>query len=91
MPSVEPLSALELNGLRSIALNFVSSSYWEDETIKRYRALGLVSCEGARIHLTEGGTHAAFGTMAAPIPITSRSLSRPAQDAFSRGRPAGPS
>ena len=45
----------------SIALHFISASYWEDETIKRYWALGLVSCDERQIHLTEEGMRSALG------------------------------
>ena len=57
----DSLSALELRHLKSIALHFISASYWEDETIKRYWALGLVSCDERQIHLTEEGMRSALG------------------------------
>jgi hypothetical protein len=55
MATTSSLSACELRYLRPIAERFVCASYWEDKTIKNYRALGLVSCDGKRIELTDAG------------------------------------
>ena len=49
------LSAEEIAGLKSIAAQRVGIDYWEDATIKRYRALQLVVLEGDQIILTEAG------------------------------------
>jgi hypothetical protein len=39
--------------LKSIHIRFVGSDYWDDETIRLYRGLGLVWTDGKRIKLTE--------------------------------------
>lgn len=55
MPCSDDLSAPELSGLRAIPNRFVSADYWEDETVQRYRALGLVWSDGDQIHISEAG------------------------------------
>jgi hypothetical protein len=49
------LSAEEIAALKSIAAHRVGVDYWEDGTIKRYRALQLVVLEGDQIILTAAG------------------------------------
>ena len=53
------LSSHELRALRTIAEVWVSADFWEDETIKRYRELGLVTRIGDRITLTVAGKQVA--------------------------------
>jgi len=48
-------TADDLRRLRLIAELSIGDEYWEDETIKRYRMLGLVSRKDGRIQLTEAG------------------------------------
>jgi hypothetical protein len=52
------LSAHDLWALEIIGKTWVCASYWEDETIRRYRTLGLLSCDGSQIRLTEAGKRA---------------------------------
>ena len=60
------LSSRELVALKSIAELDVGMDYWEDPTIRRYCALGLVFADGKRIRLTAAGMKvvATTGTMA---------------------------
>ena len=58
MPSGDSLLDRDLRLLKSIFEHFISADYWEDATIKRYRALDLVSCDGKQIHLTSIGERA---------------------------------
>jgi hypothetical protein len=48
----------ELLALTRIGKIWVCASYWEDEAIKRYRELGLVTPIGDRISLTGAGKQA---------------------------------
>lgn len=57
-----PLSSRELRALSLIGEVFVSVDYWEDETIRLYRALGLVLSDGDRINLTAAGRQASKPT-----------------------------
>ena len=52
------LSERDLLALAQIGKILVCASYWEDETIKRYREDGLVTRIGDRITLAEGGKQA---------------------------------
>ena len=52
------LSASELRALRFLVTAEVGMDYWEDETIRLYRSLGLVCSDGLRITLTEAGMQA---------------------------------
>ena len=52
------LSDRDLCALASIADCFVDADYWEDETIRLYRSMGLVCSDGTQIHLTEAGRQA---------------------------------
>jgi hypothetical protein len=58
MDAIFALSNRELTALKSIHIRFVGSDYWDDETIRLYRGLGLVWTDGKRIKLTEGGAQA---------------------------------
>ena len=49
------LSIVDLRHLKSLDSYFMSDCYWEEETIRRFRALGLVSRDGKRIVLTDAG------------------------------------
>jgi hypothetical protein len=49
------LSPADLRALKLIGEVWVCASYWQDEIIKRYRALGLVTSDGERLCLTEAG------------------------------------
>ena len=74
------LSSCELVALRSIAELDVGMDYWEDPTIRRYCALGLVFADGKRIRLTAEGTKvvATTGTMA--FPAMGSAASNPASE-----------
>ena len=77
------LSSCELVALRSIAELDVGMDYWEDPTIRRYCALGLVFADGKRIRLTAEGTKvvATTGTMALrAFPAMSSGASNPASE-----------
>jgi hypothetical protein len=52
------LSERDLLALTRIGKIWVCGSYLEDETMKRYRELGLVTLIGDRISLTEAGKQA---------------------------------
>lgn len=52
------LSERDLLALTRIGKIWVCTSYWEDETIKRYCELGLMTRIGDRITLTEAGKDA---------------------------------
>jgi hypothetical protein len=52
------LSPADLRALKLIDEVWVCASYWEDEIIKRYRALGLVASDGECIRLTDAGRQA---------------------------------
>lgn len=43
---------------------WVSASYWDDDTIKRYQTLGLLACDGVKISLTDTGRRACGSTAA---------------------------
>ena len=58
MDANAPLFGRELAALRSIDDGLVGVDYWEDETIRLYRGLGLVRTDGTHIKLTEGGMKA---------------------------------
>lgn len=60
------LSSRELRALQTIAETWVSADFWEDETIKRYRELGLVTCIADRIALTEAGQQVVSAVCLAP-------------------------
>jgi len=49
------LSTRELRALGEIERLCFGQDYWEDETIRKYRAAGLVRLSGNRIVLTEAG------------------------------------
>lgn len=49
------LSQQEVRALRSIERYCIGWDYWEDETVRKYRALGLVRLSGDRIVLTDAG------------------------------------
>ena len=55
------LSDREMHALTLIRDVWVCASYWEDETITRYRELGFVIRREGRILLTEAGWSAAGG------------------------------
>jgi hypothetical protein len=58
MHAIGPLSARELRTSRTIADSYVGLDYWEDETVRRYRGLGLVFAEAERVCLTAAGMQA---------------------------------
>jgi hypothetical protein len=64
------LTVMDHHNLRWIAQVWVSASYWEDETIRRYRQLGLVSNNGARLRLTEAGQRASMATSVGSRPVS---------------------
>jgi hypothetical protein len=53
--SDQSFSAREVRGLVFIGEAFVGVDYWDDKTIKRYRAAGLVRLIDNQIMLTEAG------------------------------------
>ena len=53
MDAIFALSNRELTALKSIHIRFVGSDYWDHETIRLNRGLGLVWTDGKRIKLTE--------------------------------------
>jgi hypothetical protein len=59
------LSPDDLHRLQLIEELWVSASYWDDDTIKGYQALGLLACDGVRISLTDTGRRACGGS--APV------------------------
>jgi hypothetical protein len=63
----------ELAALKSIDDYFVDTDYWQDETIRLYRGLGLVWTDGQRINLTEAGMQAIGRT----LPAAQRSPATP--------------
>lgn len=58
MDAKAALFGRELAALKSIDDYFVGTDYWEDETIRLYRGLGLVRTDGKRIKLSEAGMKA---------------------------------
>lgn len=52
------LSERELSALKTIGRRYIGVDFWEDETIERYRRLGLVTLRGKRIILTAAGRRA---------------------------------
>ena len=66
----------ELAALKSIDDYFVDTDYWQDETIRLYRGLGLVWTDGQRINLTEAGMQAIGRTLPAAqrrrVPLSPR-------------------
>jgi len=53
--SDQNFSAREVRGLIFIEESYVGRDYWDNETMKRYRAAGLVQLIDNRIVLTEAG------------------------------------
>ena len=56
--SRDSLSILDLHHLKALDRYFMSDCYWEDDIIRRFRELGLVSRDGGRIVLTDAGRQA---------------------------------
>jgi hypothetical protein len=85
-----PLSRRELAALSSIDASIVGIDYWEDETIRLYRGLGLVRTAGERINLTQAGRRAIGRRKPRRSPV--RLMARPAMTPNGRSSPgAGPS
>lgn len=59
MDASRPLFDREARALKFIEETCVGVDYWEDQTIRLYRGLGLVFSDGERINLTAAGTQAA--------------------------------
>lgn len=55
MDGISVLSQRELAALRSIEELSFGADYWEEETIKLFRGLGLVLLDGKQIRLTAAG------------------------------------
>ena len=67
-PSMRPdvaLSLADVHRLQLIEDVWVSASYWDDDTIRGYQALGLLACDGVKISLTSTGRRACGRT--APV------------------------
>ena len=58
MPPKVSLSPDDVHRLQLIEEIWFSASYWDDDTIKGYQALGLLACDGVRISLTDTGRRA---------------------------------
>jgi hypothetical protein len=52
------LSDTDVRNLRLIEEVWVSASFWDDDTMKRYHGLGLLACDGNTISLTDTGRRA---------------------------------